>query len=103
MQRNGEQKNGEVMRLRFLWKICNWLVVRFAITEEKVDALIALEKALKRLEKEDSREAKVVECRFFGGMTVEETAAALNISNRTVKRDWAMALAWLRREIVHLQ
>lgn len=74
-----------------------------AMTEEKADALVALEEALKLLEQEDEREAKVVECRFFGGMTVEETAAALGISERTVKRDWSMAQAWLRREMENLR
>lgn len=69
------------------------------MTEEKAEALVGLEEALKLLEQEDEREAKVVECRFFGGMTVEETAAALGISERTVKRDWSMAQAWLRRTI----
>jgi DNA-directed RNA polymerase specialized sigma24 family protein len=41
----------------------------------------------------------VVECRFFGGMSVEDTAAALDVSERTVKRDWTFARAWLRREM----
>jgi RNA polymerase sigma factor (TIGR02999 family) len=61
--------------------------------------LLALDDALRRLEREDPRRSRVVECRFFGGMTVEETAAALGTSPRTVKRDWAVAQAWLHREI----
>jgi RNA polymerase sigma factor (TIGR02999 family) len=63
-----------------------------------VDAL-ALDEALTRLESLDAQQARIVEMRFFGGLTVEETADVLNISPRTVKRDWSMARAWLRREL----
>ena len=69
------------------------------LTEERADELIALEEALGRLERVSERQSRIVECRFFGGMTIEETAAALNISPATVKRGWAMAQAWLYREI----
>lgn len=68
-------------------------------SEDHVEMLMALHKALRRLQQESEREAWVVECRVFGGMTVKETAEALGIGARTVKRDWAMALAWLRREL----
>ena len=61
--------------------------------------LAALDEALQRLELLDARQAKVVECRFFGGLTIEETAMAAGVSPRTVKRDWAMAQAWLHREL----
>lgn len=64
------------------------------------DNLIALDEALQRLEQVNSRQARVVECRFFGGLTVEETATAIGASTRTVKRDWALAQAWLHREMV---
>jgi RNA polymerase sigma-70 factor, ECF subfamily len=57
--------------------------------------LIQLHKALAELEQIDPRSAKVVECRFFSGLDVEETAAALGISTPTVKRDWRVARAWL--------
>ena len=63
-----------------------------------VDAL-ALDEALTRLASLDGQQARIVEMRFFGGLTVDETAAVLNISPRTVKRDWSMARAWLRREL----
>jgi RNA polymerase sigma factor (TIGR02999 family) len=63
-----------------------------------VDAL-ALDEALERLASLDSQQARIVEMRFFGGLTVEETADVLKISPRTVKRDWSMARAWLRREL----
>lgn len=59
-------------------------------------ALLALNDALERLEAVDPRLCRVVECRHFGGLTVEETAAALEISPATVKRDWQAARAWLR-------
>lgn len=64
--------------------------------------LMALDEALRALEQIDPRQSKVVECRFFGGMTVEETAVALGISPRTVQRDWAVAQAWLQREMEQL-
>ena len=58
--------------------------------------LLSLDAALSRLERHHPRPAQVVECRFFGGLTVEETAQALDLSTRTVKRDWNFAQAWLR-------
>ena len=63
------------------------------------DELLALDEALTRLGAIDRRQAKVVECRFFGGMSIEDTAAALDLSPATVKRDWALARAWLNREL----
>jgi len=69
------------------------------LSEEQSDTLLALNEALERLEQVDPRAGQVVECRFFGGLTVEETAAAIGTSPRTVKRDWAMAQAWLHREM----
>jgi RNA polymerase sigma factor (TIGR02999 family) len=68
-------------------------------TEERADLLIALDDALGRLKELDERQAHVVECRFFGGMTEEETAEALGIGLRTAKRDWAKARSWLYQEI----
>ena len=61
--------------------------------------LIALDEALERLAQFDPEQARLVELRFFGGLTVEETAEALNISPATVKRHWAAARAWLAREL----
>jgi RNA polymerase sigma factor (TIGR02999 family) len=63
------------------------------------EALIALNEALSRLEAHDDRQSKIVECRFFGGMAIDETATALGISPATVKRGWSMAQAWLYREL----
>jgi RNA polymerase sigma-70 factor, ECF subfamily len=61
--------------------------------------LLALDYALKRLIERDPQQGRIVELRFFGGLTVEETATVLGISPATVKRDWSMARAWLRRQI----
>jgi len=61
--------------------------------------IASLEEALVRLAARNERQSRVVECRFFGGMSVEETALALDISTATVKRDWALARAWLNREL----
>lgn len=68
-------------------------------TAERSDLLVALDEALDRLQALDRRQAQVVECRFFGGLTEEETAEALGIGLRTVKRDWAKARGWLHREL----
>jgi RNA polymerase sigma factor (TIGR02999 family) len=61
--------------------------------------LEAIDQALVRLEDLDRQQARIVELRFFAGLSVEETAEVLSISRTTVKRDWAMARAWLRREL----
>lgn len=61
--------------------------------------VIELNDALERLEQHYPRQAQVVECRFFGGMSTEETASTLDLSRRTVVRDWTMARAWLFREL----
>lgn len=63
--------------------------------------LIQLDAALERLAKFDPRQAQVVELRFYAGLSVEETAEALGLSTRTVKRDWQVARAWLKGEIEH--
>jgi RNA polymerase sigma factor (TIGR02999 family) len=61
--------------------------------------LVALDEALARLEAIDADQARLVELRFFGGLTIEETAEAMNISPATVKRHWTVARAWLAREL----
>jgi len=65
----------------------------------KSPELIELDDALKSLERLDPQQARVVELRFFGGLTEEETAAELGISSRTVRRDWVTARAWLHGEL----
>jgi RNA polymerase sigma-70 factor (ECF subfamily) len=69
------------------------------LTEERGDELVALDDALTRLAALDQRQARVVECRFFAGMSVEETAEALGVAPSTVKRDWTVSRAWLHREL----
>jgi RNA polymerase sigma factor (sigma-70 family) len=70
-----------------------------AVSEEPTVDLLALEQALTRLSEFDARKGKVVEMRFFGGMSVEETAEVLQVSSITVMRDWNVARAWLQREL----
>jgi RNA polymerase sigma factor (TIGR02999 family) len=92
-----QRRGGEMERLTLDERAANARAVGFAA--EDSDALVALDEALQRLEAVDRRQGDVVECRFFGGLTVEETATALGISTRTVKRDWSLAQAWLHREM----
>jgi RNA polymerase sigma factor (TIGR02999 family) len=66
---------------------------------ERGSELLALDTALEALAQVDPQQAKIVELRFFGGLTVEETAEVIGISPATVKRDWSMAKAWLHREM----
>lgn len=67
-------------------------------TEPVID-LLALDDALSRLDALDPRQGQIVELRFFGGLTVEETAAVVGVSERTVKREWQISRAWLSREL----
>jgi RNA polymerase sigma factor (TIGR02999 family) len=69
------------------------------VTSEKSQDLVALDEALQALAKLHERKSRVVELRFFGGLSVEETAAVLDVSPQTVMRDWKLARAWLRREL----
>ncbi len=66
--------------------------------EECVD-LLALDEALEKLAGHDARKARVAELRYFGGLTIAETAASLSVSTSTVENEWAMARAWLHREL----
>jgi RNA polymerase sigma factor (TIGR02999 family) len=70
-----------------------------AVTATPSQDFVALDDALNALEAVDPRKCKVVEMRFFGGMSVEETAVALHLSVGTIKQDWRMAKAWLAREL----
>lgn len=65
------------------------------VVAREADTLIALEAALARLEAVEPRLARIVECRFYGGMSEEETAVSVGVSDRTVRRDWLKAKAWL--------
>jgi len=69
------------------------------ITSARAEALIDLDQALSRIKEFDERQSKVVEYRFFGGLTHKEIAGVLNVSVPTVRRDWRLARAWLSREL----
>lgn len=71
----------------------------FVFAEQRADELIAVDDSLNRLAKIDPRQARVVELRFFGGLSVEEAAEVLGVSPKTVKRDWSVAKAWLYADL----
>lgn len=71
-----------------------------ALPEQKDLDLIALDDALKSLQQLDEQQSRIVELRYFAGLTIEDTSAVLGISPATVKRDWATARAWLQREML---
>lgn len=70
-----------------------------AYVEAEAGTFLALDQALSRLAQIDARQAQMVELRVFGGLSVSETAASLDVSEKTVKRDWAVARAWLEAEL----
>ena len=72
--------------------------VEVAAKDQELD-VVALDEALERLARIDEQQSRVVELRFFSGLSVEETAEVMGISKSTVKRDWSMAKAWLHREL----
>lgn len=74
-------------------------LTRAIVLDDKDTSLVELDEALTELATLDPRQAKVVECRFFGGLTEDETATVLGIGLRTVKRDWAKARSWLYRHL----
>jgi|SRR5215813_14918383 len=90
-KRHAEKRGGDAIKVT-LSEALN------ASSERDLD-LIAVDETLTRLAELDQQQAKVVELRFFGGLSVEETAEVLGISDRTVKRDWSVAKAWIRREL----
>ena len=69
------------------------------ISRERASDFVALDDALTGLAQFDERKSKIVELRFFGGLSIEETAEVLKISPATVKREWSLAQAWLYREL----
>jgi RNA polymerase sigma factor (TIGR02999 family) len=70
-----------------------------AASDERNDELVELDEALERFSQLDARKSQVVELRYFGGLSIEETAQVLGVSAATVKRDWEVARAWLLREL----
>jgi RNA polymerase sigma factor (TIGR02999 family) len=89
--RNAEQRGGGLKRIEMQDEL--------AISPAQLDEIEQLDEALKKLEKENSRQARVVELRYFGGLSVEQIGALLEIAPRSVKRDWALARIWLFREL----
>jgi RNA polymerase sigma-70 factor (ECF subfamily) len=75
------------------------LAEALAVAPNRPIELVALDEALRRLEKLDPQQSRIVELRFFGGLSIEETAEVLGVASRTVKRDWSVARVWLHREI----
>lgn len=73
------------------------------LNQEAAEDIEALEMALKKLEEYNKTVLKIVECRFFGGMNIEETSQALNISPSSVKRSWALGKIWLHQKIKQIQ
>ena len=72
---------------------------RGVVSDEQAAGLVALDAALAALAVEDAQQSRIVELRYFGGLTIEQTAEVLGISPATVKRDWNVAKAWLHREL----
>lgn len=91
VRRGAKKRGGDLDRVEF--------EDRFAITDAEAGQLLSLHRALEALESHHPRHARVVECRFFAGMTIPEIGEALDVSPATVKRDWQMARAWLNREL----
>ncbi len=90
-KRKSGKRGGQVKKLQFDEDL-------FA-TDQQLEAALAVDECLQRLEKIDAQQSRVVELRFFGGLSVEETAEVLGISTATVKREWQFAKAWLQREM----
>ena len=88
---NAEQRGGGWQRVEMQDEL--------AISVEQLDEVEHLDEALKKLEKENPRQARVVELRYFGGLSVEQIGALLQIAPRSVKRDWALARIWLFRQL----
>jgi len=89
--RGNQRRGGDVVKVA--------LDDALVVGTDRRDDLVALDEALERLGAVYPRQAQVVELRYFGGLTLEETAAALDISTDTVKRDWRFAKLWLLREL----
>lgn len=91
VQRNAQKRGDGAARLS--------LDEAISFSDEKDFDLVTLDEALKQLTEYDAQQARIVELRFFGGLTIEETAEVLGISDSTVKREWRMAKAWLKAQL----
>lgn len=95
-RKRAKKRGGDVPKLS-LERLKEELSRDVAAGEQRAEVLIALDEALHQFEAEHPRAGRAVECRFFGGMTIDETAEALGVSGSTVSRDWNLAQAWLYR------
>lgn len=90
-EQHSQKRGGDALRVS--------LVEAEAKSDERSTDLVALDDALKALAKLDERKSRIIELRYFGGLSVEETAEVLRVSTRTIKREWSLAQAWLFREL----
>lgn len=90
-QHNAQMRGGELKRVEF--------DEGFAVSNERMEEVVSLDEALSKLAVANPRQARVVELRYFAGLSVEQIAAMLGIAERSVKRDWALARVWLFREL----
>jgi len=88
---NAEMRGGAAQRVE--------LAEGMAISIERLDEMLVLDEALRRLALENARQAKVVELRYFGGLSIEQIGGVLGIAPRSVKRDWSLARLWLFHEL----
>lgn len=90
-RRLSQKRGGGLHRIELADDLC--------VSNRNNEDILAVEEALEKLAELDSRQAQIVELRFYGGLTVEEVAEVLGVSKRTVESDWTMLRAWLRREL----
>jgi RNA polymerase sigma factor (TIGR02999 family) len=90
-KRNSAKRGGSAIQVS--------LAKATSVVQEQAANVVALDKALKGLERIDARQSEIVELRFFGGLSIDETAEVLKVSPGTVMRDWTFARAWLRNEM----
>jgi RNA polymerase sigma factor (TIGR02999 family) len=96
--RTAAKRGGRAQRISFV-EIGAALESGPDFTAARAEAMLALDDSISRLTKISERQGRVVECRFYAGLSIEETAQAMSISPATVKRDWSMAQAWLYRDL----
>ncbi len=96
-KRRAQKRGGDLSKTSF--EELKLVEGKITLSDERADSLVALDEALQQLEKISERQSRIVECRFFGGMTIEETAEAIGISTSTVKLSWKMAHVWLFQEM----
>ncbi len=98
-KRKAAKRGGDLPVLSLDKTESEYLNLAATLADGQVDELLGLDLALQGLEAMNERHARIVECRFFTGLTIEETAQAVGVSPATVKREWILARAWLNREL----